>query len=235
MAANIGPRFALFASAPREWNLPALVGAHQLALRTSGGDGFLVEVHSAAFREELLKGDERWVFLAEIVREDADVFYAFENPLERALFVELRELDSIGPAKAATALAVLGTKVLTAMLGGQVPTGLKVTGFGPKTLEKLAHGIKDRRVHFEALLCGTTGNSQLPLSISSPDAPFSPQILQALERLGMKAADTVRIHKELKGEKIDIDALPAAELLRLVFQRWGMSKTRSRPSGEAEV
>jgi Holliday junction resolvasome RuvABC DNA-binding subunit len=229
VAANIGPLFGLLASAPAEWNVQAVVSAHQRVLKASNGQAYMVDVPSKALREALDQGAERWVFLAQVLREDGESLFAFENVLERALFVELRELDSIGSKFAAAAVSELGPLKLLAMAEGKSVITGKVPGLGPKTLEKLKTGLKDRKEKFQVLLAskrrlGGENSANEDLSLNLGEVPSL--ILQALGKVGVRPQDAERVYKQLSQEHADFSALPTGEQLKMILARWGQSKNR---------
>jgi len=233
MASSTGPKFAALVSAPQEWNLAGSLEDNSVALRLPNGEGWVVEVFSRSFRERLLLGKETWIFLAHIIREDAELLYAFETVMERALFIELRELDSIGPKTAAIAVAALGTKALSDLLHGAAPATYKVPGLGPKTLEKLAIGLKGKQEKFLKLLAPVHGSGSGLQKLSGPLPPAL--LIQSMEKLGLRPTDTMHVYRELLEEDPENEKIESAELLRKLLQRWGQIKSRLRPVSETEA
>lgn len=222
--AGLGPRFAIKARASREWTDAA--SATELVLVTeSAHEAFLVEILSPAFREALLRSsDAAWVFLAQIVREDSEDWYGFATAAERTLFNELRDLDSIGPKTAALALASLGAAHWDDLLVGRVPKTFKVAGLGPKTLERLALGVKMKSDKFRALL-GPSREQALPAPTNDLDLPE--RVVAGLEKLGIHRDDLARIAGEGTREGIDWRAMAEGEAVRQLLQRWGQYRARS--------
>lgn len=230
---NIGPRFALWALAPAEWNQRGWLSDSQVALQTETREGFLVEIFAKSFREKLLAtGSYQWIFTAEIIREDANIYYAFETGLDRSLFIELRELDSVGPKTAALAVGGLGRqKLLELMRGSLTSKDVKVTGLGPKTLDKIVSGLKEKEERFlPLLLTGPSGpdtaGTTAYVSGSAVTSQLPAVILQSMERLGLRTQDTLRLYQELLAEDGHIESRDPATLVKLLLQRWGQNKSR---------
>lgn len=231
---SMGPRFALWALAPQEWNESGALSESQLALRTHDNHAFVVEIYSRAFREKLIAGTElSWVFIAEIVREDANLYYAFETPQERTLFSHLRDLDSVGPKTAALAVSAVGPAKLHELLRGSLSVSqVKVSGLGPKTLDKIVAGLKEKEEKFLPLLLSGRGRGEsapLPTVSGSTGGRVPPLVLlQSMERLGLRASDTSRLYQELVADRPEIEGGDTAELLRAMLQRWGQSRGNLR-------
>ncbi len=232
MASSTGPKFAALVTAPPEWNWAGTLDENSVGLKLPNGEGWIVEIFSRAFRERLLSGGEHWIFLAHIIREDAELLYAFETVNDRALFVELRELDSIGPKTAALAVSALGSKALFDLMHGASPSIFKVSGLGPKTLEKLAVGIKAKQEKFLKLL--TPVHSSKGSSSQVAKGPVAPALLiQSMEKLGASPSDTMRVYRELLEEDPLNEKLDSSELMRKLLQRWGQMKSRPHPVMES--
>ncbi|MBS1983350.1 MAG: hypothetical protein JST16_04190 [Bdellovibrionales bacterium] len=227
---STGSRFALFGEAPAEWNQVGLLSESQVAVRLTSGEGFIVEVLSRAFRERLLAGAPQWIFTAHIVREDADLLYGFATVAERALFYEVREIDSIGPKTAAQILGALEARQISELAQGRSLGGVKITGVGPKTLEKLGHGLKSRRDNVLAILTSmgaTTSPAEARAQSFEASGSEPPSALVAgLEKLGLRREDVVRIYRDLSSEDANVGALDASSLIRLVLQRWGQYRSK---------
>ncbi len=226
MASNIGPKFALEVEAPAEWNRH--MGDHEAVIRTPYGEAYVVWIYSRTFRDKLLLGERQWIFLGQVIREDAEELYAFEDSVDRALFIELREIDSVGPKTAALAVSALGKKGLMELLRGAPLASYKVSGLGPKTLEKIVAGMKSRSDNFLLLLSSHDSRSGSLPSQSVATLRGAPQLLvQSLEKLGLKPSDTLRVYNELLTEDKNVEDLDGAELVRRILQKWGQMRARS--------
>ncbi len=242
MPASIGPRFYMEVTAPKEWNHSDLLEPHQVAVRSSQNDGFIVEVFSGLLKQKLLNSSDTVcsIYLAQIIREDAESLFAFGSLEERAVFLELRNLDSIGPKLAATIVSSLGPSQLKAMsLGDLKAAGLKITGLGPKTLDKLISGLKSEQKKFLPILMlwekavhGTSSEVSRTVVSSGGFSAIHSQgnapvlMISALEKLGLKAFETQRIYNELSQVDEGFSTLATGEMLKRILQYWGKTKTR---------
>jgi AraC-like DNA-binding protein len=109
MASKLGPKFSLLAKGRKDWTSTLTNPDTQVVVETNKGEAFVLEVFSEKFHTQLIESsEERWIFLAQIIREDEEILFAFENPRERTLFEELRSIDGIGPKSAALLVGRLG-------------------------------------------------------------------------------------------------------------------------------
>ncbi len=216
MAATTGPCFAIQGMAPADWNKPGLLGDTQVAF-SCAGRGWVLEVHSRSFKEKLLSESPTWIFVAHVLREDAEQYFAFASPAERALFLELREIDSVGPKTAAQLLGALETARIADLVHGRSLAGMKIPGVGPKTLEKISQGIKSNKEAFLRIL-GSLGSVD-----GGDDVPVA--VVQALEKLGLRREEVARICRELSTETPGFEKAAPGEIIRRVLQLWGQRKT----------
>jgi len=214
--------------APQEWNQPGVLSETQVAVEDSVGMGWVLEVPSSALRDRLRASTEAMpVFIAHVIRETEELFFSFETPEDRALFLQLTDLDSIGPKTAGQILASLGKSGLSQIIrvSGALP---KISGVGPKTLEKLRTGLKLNEEKFLPLFVGAIGAP--PESRRASQAPALTAlplgVSEALERLGLRAQDSLRLYEELKSAEPGIEAAPVAELVKKMLQLWGRAKAR---------
>jgi Holliday junction resolvasome RuvABC DNA-binding subunit len=231
MASNIGPFFAIQATAPREWNQPGTNLAPELVLVGTQGVAWSVEVLSRSFREELLAAIEpRWIFLAQVIREDDERIYAFPTLQERALFIELKEIKEIGPKTAASIVAELGLEGVLKLLQGASIKGLKVPGVGPKTFENLQFGLGKRKEAFLRLIVGAQ-SAGAASSRRSADAglklsAISSDLFHAFEGLGLAPPSIHKLFEDCQSETEGFAALKDPDKLKLMLQRWGLSRQR---------
>jgi Holliday junction resolvasome RuvABC DNA-binding subunit len=229
MASNIGPFFAVLVTAPREWNQPGFVGDQELVVVAKQGMAWNVELLSKSFREELLNAeDARWIFLAQVIREDDERLYAFPTLQERALFIELKEIKEIGPKTAAAIVAELGLEGVRKLMQGSTLKGVKIPGVGPKTFDSLQFGLNKRKEAFLRLMAGSSSGGQTRLSA---DAGFklsaiSTDLFHAFENLGLNPPLIHKLFEDCQSEAQGFAELKDAEKLKLMLQRWGASRQR---------
>lgn len=235
MPSTVGPLFALQGRFESEFSQQPWTSPTQAVFESRGGAFYTLEISSSALREKIRDDQEMKVFVVQIIREDAESLYAFESLIERALFLEIREFDSVGPKTAALLLASLGVSGVRDLLErGQAPSG-KIPGLGPKTMEKILSGLKQNKDVFLQLFAKDPGfkgsnfkkfSQSMERNLSSSDqAPLA--IVQAMEKLGLRVQDVQILWTDLSQEHEGFAKLPEVEILRHLLQAWGRSKNRS--------
>jgi Holliday junction resolvasome RuvABC DNA-binding subunit len=245
MSSKLGPRFALQLKVEAHWSLHLASQDMALVMISAAGEAFQVEIPSEALREHLKRSDiYTWIFLAQILREDEEIWYGFGSPVERLLFEELKEIPGIGPKTTALLIGNLGLKSLKQLLLGENPALFKVPGIGPKTMVKVAQGLQNDKERFLKFLSssGTGGpehsaNTSLSLKTAmqgveniDPEvsrAALSPAIIKALERLGLNLNEVLELYREVLSEG-DLDKVSEPDLIRMLIQRWGLWRSRAK-------
>lgn len=241
MPSTVGPLFALKGKVKEDWSADPWVNLNQVVIETQGGEFYCCEVASPFLREKLTPGQEETVYVVQIIREDAESLYIFENILERSLFLEVREFDSVGPKTAALLMSSLGADgIRDLMERGQKP-GTKITGLGPKTFEKILVGLKQNKEKFLELFAKAQGQHRNYVSqsangslasydLSGDGAPLD--VIQAMEKLGLRQNDIHNLWIEVTKEVADFKSLGNVDKIRHLLQAWGRNKTRIYQSGE---
>jgi Holliday junction DNA helicase RuvA len=228
MASKLGPKFSLLAKGRKDWTSTLTNSDTQVVVETNRGEAFVLEVFSENFHTQLIENsEERWIFLAQIIREDEEILFAFENPRERTLFEELRSIDGIGPKSAALLVGRLGLTGFRSLLENpkNIST-VKIPGLGPKNLEKMSLGLKQKKEHF----LGIVGQR----SIESSDLQETNEILtsdrvdleKALTQLGLKSHEARDVFAQMCKENPSYQEMALAQLLQETL-RW-LGRTRSR-------
>lgn len=225
---------SLEASAPLEWNLRP--DSATLYLKDALGYGWSLEIHNAGLRQKLLQSNSLTrVFLAQILREDAETLFGFESLAERDLFSALRDMDSIGPKIAALILAHISFDELERLATGELKSvPRKIPGLGPKMQEKLMLGLRQKRDLFLELLHGLNGSMSGPRS-HSPSTSRSKlsvpaSLVQSMESLGLRSSDTEQLWQTLSLDDPHFGSQSNAEIVRRLLQEWGRMKTRTKAS-----
>ncbi len=169
-----------------------------------GGVGYEVEAPMSTFYALPAIGASITLVTHLLVREDAQLLYAFANEAERTLFRSLLKVSGIG---ARIALGVLSSSTVEGFYecvrNRDLASLIKVPGIGKKTAERLLIEMADR----------------LPEEIStrSPGAPVAgaqSEAENALLALGYKPAEVVKMLKSL-----DATALTTEALIREALRR----------------
>lgn len=114
----------------------------------AGGFGYLIHVSLNSYtalqrireKEALCK-----LYLHQVVREDAQLFYGFADKQERALFRLLISVSGVGAGTARMILSSLtGVELQKAIADGNVSALKNVKGIGLKTAQRLIVDLKDK-------------------------------------------------------------------------------------------
>lgn len=154
MAGKLGPQFALRGYVRKDWMLEGNLAESYIVLQLNDFSTVMLETYSESFRHELISlGEELspWIFCAQIIREDGEQIFAFRSALERAFFDELKELNSVGPKTAASVVGRLGVENLFKLHHGDSLKNYKISGMGPKTIEKIVKMVREQEKKFEPL------------------------------------------------------------------------------------
>jgi Holliday junction DNA helicase RuvA len=202
----------------------ALPGANdmQVLLEDRQGCAWTVSVPEALFREQLKQGQWQSVSVAQLLREDDELLFGFSSLLKRQLFLSLWNLESIGPKLAATCVAEISIDMFWGLLQGQKLGPLKVSGLGPKSLEKLTHGLQQNREKMAPLLQTLLGTRTDSVSATRS---LNSSVLDALLHLGLRSHDIDRLVRELSQDSTDWMDQPVASQIRLFLQKWGQSRS----------
>lgn len=125
-----------------------------------GGVGFSLTGSAVACAEYSRKAEAKIpVYLA--VREDALELFGFLNERERELFIKLIGVSGVG---AKLAIAILGgmseTRLISAIVNGDVAALSSIKGVGKKTAERIALELKGA---FDGIVVSTDGLSATAL------------------------------------------------------------------------
>lgn len=246
MPTTIGPRFAIWGTAPQQWNTTLAEDSMELAVCVSnnghgvslestdpvaglGSEGVLIQVVSQTLRQKLIDTQKPcWMFLAQLLREDGEQLFAFESPAQRNLFLELIKIESVGPKLAAQILAHVSVSDLQMMaVQGKPITGLKVSGLGPKKLEALAHGLKVNHDRFSLILNSLNSGESAPRAKIVGVSHAAHDVLRALEKMGMGAQEGQQLLDQLERDGVSWQTLSSPILMRELLRLKARMLSRS--------
>ena len=148
-------------------------------------------------------GESASLFVHMVVREDAQLLFAFSSRQQRELFRSLIKVNGVGPKVALAVLSTLSAQeLLQCMASEDFKQLTKVPGIGMKTAQRLVVEMKDRLekefgdVALEVRADAGTGVNDRDDAIS------------ALVSLGYKNTDASRVVKSLEND------LTSEELIR---------------------
>ncbi len=196
-----------------------MIGSLRGKLLLVDGVTALIEVLGVGYEVEMpvtsltkfQKGQEVFVYIQQVVREDAHLLYGFYDLSSRALFRELIKVSGVGPKMA---LAVLSTfdvqSFIQTVLSGRSQALQQIPGVGKKTAERLIVELSDRLSKFN--------ETQLPFdsvenaSTSTASNEHFDEAVSAMIALGYKENESIRFVKAALKDK------PEAQTDELIVQ-----------------
>lgn len=170
------------------------------------GVGYEMEAPLSVFYQLPDIGETVSLFTHLVVREDAQLLFAFESELQRDIFRTLIRVNGVGPK---VALAILSTltidELMLAMSQEDVKLLTKVPGIGAKTAQRLLVELKDRlEKEFADISASATSDG----TTAGTARNAQQDAISALESLGYKAADATKVVRSLPTD------LSSEELIR---------------------
>jgi len=181
-----------------------------MAVVECGGVGYGVNV--SARTGEILpnEGSEVVLLTHLIVREDSLTLYGFFDVQEKELFLNMIEVNGIGPKMAQRILSSISPNDFLSLIATENSAGLsKIKGIGKKTSEMLVLALKDKALSISAV---AGENSSLAMPFAEQEAVL------ALHTLGVKdpgAKKAVEKAVEILGKNTDSGKLIAEALRHL--------------------
>lgn len=162
-----------------------------------GGVGYEVESPMSTFYTLPETGSSLTVVTHLVVREDAQLLYAFSSEAERGLFRRLIKVTGIG---AKIALAVLSSTTVDGFYDGirnkDLGSLIKVPGIGKKTAERLMIELSDSvpEAAVDMVIGGSVGGSEA-------------EAQNALLTLGYKPAEVLKMLKTFDAQSMSTEEL----------------------------
>ncbi|WP_019001375.1 Holliday junction branch migration protein RuvA [Succinimonas amylolytica] len=165
------------------------------------GVGYELAVPMMSFYKLPEPGQETFLYVAHIIKEDSESMYGFADKSSKKLFLELIKVSGIGPK---TALAVLSAMTPEDFAGtirdGSYQPLTKIPGVGKKTAERIVVEMRDRVTEW------ADPKTQAEVKSSGIDAPLLPdanqeeeEACQAIVSLGYKPQwASAAVHKVFK-------------------------------------
>lgn len=150
-------------------------------------------------------GHEVFLYTHFVVREDAQLLYAFADEAERLVFRQLIKASGVGPKLALTILSGMDVANLVRCIETSDSARLvKLPGVGKKTAERLIVEMKDK---FDQHFGSRQANFDEVIIDSTQDA------ISALVSLGYKHTEAQQVIR-----KIHVDGADSEALIRLALQ-----------------
>lgn len=146
--------------------------------------------------------EEVLVYVQQVVREDSETLYGFNQIEEKQLFIKLNSVSGIGPKSALAIMAGADHGSLIQAVETEDATFLtKYPGVGKKTAQQMVLDLKGKllEIGLPAGESAFVGNGQLELT--SQGNTMLDEAIEALSALGYSDRELKRITKDL--ENID--------------------------------
>lgn len=173
------------------------------------GVGYEVELSLKAL-QALHAGEEGFVYVYHVVREDASLLYGFADTDEKLLFTELIRIPGLGPRTALAVLSTFSAPEFIAVVERNDAAAFKpVPGVGPKLAERILLEMKTR---LEKLSLGTKVQIAPVKTVDSGAEAVREEALRGLITLGYKEKEAQRCL-----ESVYTAGMDTAELIRAVL------------------
>ena len=150
------------------------------------GVGYLVDVPMSTFYNLPETGSQVILLTHFVVREDAQILFGFETPMERDAFKLLIKISGVGPRTALGILSGMSVADLTHAVATQDSARMtKVPGIGKKTAERLLLELKGKLA------------DDLGIASHTPQNDAQSDIVQALLALGYNEREAQAALKKL--------------------------------------
>ncbi|WP_209391045.1 Holliday junction branch migration protein RuvA [Chryseobacterium sp. RR2-3-20] len=164
------------------------------------GVGYYVGI-SLMTSQKLILNKETFLFVQQIIREDAHLLFGFHSRLEKEMFNLLISVNGVGAVSALILLSTLSLdEIASAILSGNAALIQKAKGIGAKTAERIIVDLKDKVQKFsnaEENISSVTNNKIKEESLSALE------VLGIPKRTSEKIADRIlKQNPELSVEEL---------------------------------
>jgi Holliday junction DNA helicase RuvA len=172
------------------------------------GLGYELEASMSTFYNLPECGEKITLHTHMVVREDAQLLYAFHSISERLMFRNLIRISGVGPKLALTILSGMSAEDFSrCIMEGDSKALTQLPGVGKKTAERLVIELKDRLEKDDSI--------KLPGATSPVEAEGNPvnDAVSALVSLGYKAQQASQMIRTL-----DVEGKSTEEIIRAALQ-----------------
>lgn len=155
--------------------------------------------------------EEVMLFTHMVVREDAQLLYAFATERERLLFRSLLKVNGVGAKLALTILS--GSDVDTfarSVQEGDTASLTRLPGVGKKTAERLIVEMRDRLKEVSSAMGIDTIVSEMPMTTAGAKS----EAIEALVALGYKPNEADKMIRSF-----DSEGMTTEQIIRQALQR----------------
>jgi len=178
------------------------------------GVGYELDAPMTTFYDLPATGEDVTVHTHMVVREDAQMLFAFSDAAQRDVFRSLLKISGVGPRVALAILSTLSTSdFFDAVSDNDVARLTRVPGIGRKTAERLMVEMRDR------VLKQIDESGERPAAAAERrDNPVEDAV-GALIALGYKAPEASRAVRELNTDGVSSEDLIRQALRQLAGAR----------------
>ena len=177
------------------------------------GVGYELEAPMSTFYQLPAMGESVTLHIHMVVREDAQLLYAFYSLSERQLFRDLIKINGVGPKLALTILSGVTAEEFTrCVMESDAKALTALPGVGKKTAERLIVELRDRLAKNADAVLPSAG-SVAGLKVDSN--PISDAV-SALTSLGYKAQEASQMVRAVETEGLTTEAIIKAALKGMV-------------------
>lgn len=182
------------------------------------GVGYELEAPMSTFYQLPAAGEDVVLHTHMVVREDAQLLYAFYSQSERQLFRDLIRINGVGPKLALTILSGISADEFTrCVMDGDAKALTNLPGVGKKTAERLIVELRDRLAkEVEAALVDTGSGSASAVSSKRVEHNPVSDAVSALISLGYKAQEASQMVRSVETDGLKTESIIKAALQGMV-------------------
>lgn len=146
------------------------------------------------------------VFTHFVVREDAQILFAFASSQERSLFRHLLKVNGIGPKMALAIVSGMTTQEFTQVIhAGDAAALSRIPGVGKKTAERLIIEMRDRLPKLESSDTATASGATVSPAVTAKSN--SDEAVNALLALGYKPAQASKMISNVADQTLSVEEM----------------------------
>ena len=175
------------------------------------GVGYEMEAPMSTFYQLPVVGEEVVLHTHMVVREDAQLLYAFYSTGERKLFRDLIRINGVGPKLGLTILSGISARDFArAVLEGDTASLTGLPGVGKKTAERLIVELRDK-LGDDIVPVSEDSTGASSVTVGQQPSPVSDAV-SALTALGYKAQEASRMVRAVDAAGLETEAIIRAAL-----------------------
>ncbi len=175
------------------------------------GVGYEMEAPMSTFYQLPVVGEEVVLHTHMVVREDAQLLYAFYSTGERRLFRDLIRINGVGPKLGLTILSGISAHDFArAVQEGDAAALTGLPGVGKKTAERLIIELRDK-LSDDIVPISEDSTGATSVSVGHQPSPVSDAV-SALTALGYRAQEASRMVRAVDAAGLETEAIIRAAL-----------------------